>query len=94
MLGLIHVMSNLSDSSKLGEGIAVAFVATIYGLITANIVCLPFGTKVKHRIKDELLRRQMVVEGLIAIQNGENPHFIEQKLKSFIAGHGPDEKKK
>jgi chemotaxis protein MotA len=92
VLGLIHVMSNLSDSSKLGAGIAVAFVATIYGLMTANLVCLPFGTKIKHRIKDELLRRQMVVEGLIAIQNGENPHFIEQKLKSFIAGHGPEKK--
>lgn len=92
VLGLIHVMSNLSDSSKLGAGIAVAFVATIYGLMTANIVCLPFGTKMKHRIKDELLRRHMVVEGLIAIQNGENPHFIEQKLKSFISSHGQEKK--
>lgn len=92
VIGLIHVMSNLSDSSKLGAGIAVAFVATIYGLLTANIVCLPVGTKLKHRIKDELLRRSMVVEGLIAIQNGENPHFIEQKLKSFIPSRGPEKK--
>ena len=75
-----------------GAGIAVAFVATIYGLLTANIVCLPIGTKLKHRIKDELLRRSMVVEGLIAIQNGENPHFIEQKLKSFLPSHGPEKK--
>ena len=90
VLGLIHVMSNLSDSSKLGAGIAVAFVATIYGLMTANIICIPFGTKLKHRIKDELLRRHMVVEGLISIQNGENPHFIEQKLKSFISSHGSE----
>lgn len=92
VLGLIHVMSNLSDTSKLGAGIAVAFVATIYGLLTANIVCIPFGTKIKHRIKDEVLRRNMIIEGLISIQNGENPHFIEQKLKSFIPSHGPEKK--
>lgn len=83
VLGLIHVMSNLSDTSKLGAGIAVAFVATIYGLMTANIVCLPIASKIKIRMKEEILRRVMIVEGLIAIQNGENPHFIEQKLKSF-----------
>lgn len=92
VLGLIHVMSNLSDTSKLGAGIAVAFVATIYGLMTANLVCIPFGTKLKHRIKDELLRRQMIIEGLISIQNGENPHFIEQKLRAFIPDHGPEKK--
>ncbi|GAM09665.1 motility protein A [Geobacter sp. OR-1] len=92
VMGLIVVMSNLSDTSKLGAGIAVAFVATIYGLLTANLFCLPVGTKIKHRIKSELLRRQMVVEGLIAIQNGENPHFIEQKLRAFIPAHVPEKK--
>jgi len=86
VLGLIHVMSNLSDTSKLGAGIAVAFVATIYGLMTANIICLPIGTKLKIRMKEEVLRRVMILEGLIAIQNGENPHFIEQKLKAFVGG--------
>lgn len=86
VLGLIHVMSNLSDSSKLGAGIAVAFVATIYGLMTANIVCLPVATKLKIRMKEEILRRVMILEGLIAIQNGENPHFIEQKLRAFVGG--------
>lgn len=87
VLGLIHVMSNLSDTSKLGAGIAVAFVATIYGLLTANIICLPIASKLKIRMKEEVLRRVMILEGLIAIQNGENPHFIEQKLKAFLAGH-------
>lgn len=91
VLGLIHVMENLSDSSKLGSGIAVAFVATIYGLITANIICLPMGSKLKHRLKEELLIKQMVIEGLIAIQNGENPHFIEQRLRSYLQHN--DEKK-
>jgi len=87
VLGLIHVMSNLSDTSKLGAGIAVAFVATIYGLMVANIVCLPIGSKIKIRMKEEVLRRVMILEGLIAIQNGENPHFIEQKLKAYVGGH-------
>lgn len=91
VLGLIHVMNNLSDPSKLGGGIAVAFVATIYGLMTANIFCLPFGTKLKHRLKEELLQKEMVIEGLIAIQNGENPHFIEQKLRAYL--HESAEKK-
>jgi chemotaxis protein MotA len=91
VLGLIHVMSNLSDPSKLGGGIAVAFVATIYGLMTANIFCIPFGTKLKHRLKEELLQKEMVIEGLIAIQNGENPHFIEQKLRAYL--HDGGEKK-
>lgn len=87
VLGLIHVMGNLSDTSKLGGGIAVAFVATIYGLMVANIICIPIGSKLKIRMKEEVLRRVMILEGLIAIQNGENPHFIEQKLKAFVGGH-------
>jgi chemotaxis protein MotA len=91
VLGLIHVMENLSDSSKLGSGIAVAFVATIYGLMTANIVCLPMGSKLKHRLKEEIQLKEMVIEGLIAIQNGENPHFIEQRLRSYLQHQ--DEKK-
>lgn len=86
VLGLIHVMGNLSDTSKLGGGIAVAFVATIYGLMVANIICLPISSKLKIRMKEEILRRVMILEGLIAIQNGENPHFIEQKLKAFVGG--------
>jgi len=86
VLGLIHVMGNLSDSSKLGGGIAVAFVATIYGLMVANIICIPISSKLKIRMKEEILRRIMILEGLIAIQNGENPHFIEQKLKAYVGG--------
>jgi chemotaxis protein MotA len=88
VLGLIHVMSNLSDTSKLGAGIAVAFVATIYGLITANIICLPFAAKIKHRIKDEMLRKEMIIAGIVSIQNGENPRFIEERLKSYLGGAG------
>ena len=88
VLGLIHVMSNLSDTSKLGAGIAVAFVATIYGLITANIICLPAATKIKHRIKEEMVRKEIIIAGIVAIQNGENPRFIEERLRSYLGGGG------
>ena len=86
VLGLIHVMSNLSDTSKLGGGIAVAFVATIYGLVTANIICLPAAAKIKLRVKDEVLRKEMIIAGIVSIQNGENPRFIEERLKSYLGG--------
>ncbi len=85
VLGLIHVMSNLSDTSKLGSGIAVAFVATIYGLVVANIICLPFATKIKMRIKAEIQRKEMLTAGVIAIQQGVNPRLIEERLKSYLA---------
>ncbi|WP_028317804.1 flagellar motor protein [Desulfobulbus elongatus] len=88
VLGLIHVMSNLEDTSKLGAGIAVAFVATIYGLVTANIICLPAATKIKLRIKDDSVRKEIIIAGIVAIQNGENPRFIEERLKSYLGGHG------
>ena len=91
VLGLIQVMQHLDKIDEVGRGIAVAFVATIYGLITANIICLPMGSKLKHRLKDEVQIKQMIIEGLIAIQNGENPHFIEQRLRSYLQHN--DEKK-
>lgn len=89
VLGLIHVMNNLADAANLGAGIAVAFVATIYGLMVANIVCLPLGSKLKHRLKEEIHVKEMILEGLVGIQQGENPHFIEQRLRGFQGGgHG------
>jgi chemotaxis protein MotA len=88
VLGLIHVMSNLEDTSKLGAGIAVAFVATIYGLVTANIFCLPFATKIKLRIKDQIQQRELLMAGIIGIQVGSNPRFIEERLKSFLPDGG------
>ncbi len=87
VLGLIHVMENLDDPSKLGSGIAVAFVATIYGLVIANIICLPIGSKLKQRVAQMVHERNMVLQGLIALQNGENPHFLSQRLRAFLAEH-------
>lgn len=83
VLGLIHVMENLSDPSKLGSGIAVAFVATVYGVGFANLMFIPMGTKVKFKKKQEVLLRTMVVEGILAIQAGESPNFIQEKLRVY-----------
>ncbi len=88
VMGLIHVMNNLSDTSKLGAGIAVAFVATIYGLMTANIICIPISTKLKKRLKEQILQREIVIEGLLAIQKGENPRMIEKRLRGFTLTSG------
>lgn len=84
VLGLIHVMENLSDPSKLGSGIAVAFVATIYGVGSANLFFLPMFGKLKYLIEQEVVMREMLIEGLVSIANGENPRAIETKLQGYI----------
>ncbi|MEW6353563.1 MAG: flagellar motor protein [Pseudomonadota bacterium] len=84
VMGLIHVMGNLADPSSLGSGIAVAFVATIYGVGLANLFLLPFAAKLKTLIEDQTQFRTMIVEGIISIAQGENPRNIETKLQGYI----------
>jgi chemotaxis protein MotA len=84
VMGLIHVMNNLADPSKLGAGIAVAFVATIYGVGSANIFFLPIANKLKSSIHKQSKFREMIIEGIIAIAEGENPRNIETKLKGYM----------
>ena len=87
VLGLIHVMENLSDPTKLGPGIAVAFVATVYGVGLANLLFLPIATKLKRRLAVEKERKTIIAEGVLSIQAGLNPRVIEEKLKSYAGGH-------
>jgi chemotaxis protein MotA len=84
VMGLIHVMENLADPSKLGSGIATAFVATIYGVGLANILFLPFANKLKSLVHVRTQLNEMMVEGVISIAEGENPRNIETKLQGFI----------
>lgn len=84
VMGLIHVMENLSDPSKLGAGIAVAFVATIYGVGLANLVFLPMSNKLKSHINRLIVQREMIVDGLVGIANGDNPRIIESRLQGYI----------
>ncbi len=84
VMGLIQVMQNLSDPSRLGGGIAVAFVATIYGLFAANLVMIPISTRIKFIFQDVMLYKNIILEGVLSIQAGESPILIERKLRSFI----------
>lgn len=84
VLGLIHVMENLSDPSKLGAGIAVAFVATIYGVGSANLIFLPISKKLLNRLKEEISVREMILEGVSGIQTGINPHYLEERLRVYL----------
>ncbi len=84
VLGLIHVMENLSNPAKLGGGIAVAFVATIYGVGLANLVFLPIANKLKTLINQQVIWREMLIDGLVAIAQGENPRIIEEKLLGYV----------
>ena len=85
VMGLIHVMENLSDPSKLGSGIAVAFVATIYGVGSANLVFLPISSKLRFHVSRLVRLKEMFIEGIVSIANGENPRMIEAKLQGYVS---------
>jgi chemotaxis protein MotA len=84
VLGLMAVMQNLSDPSKLGTGIAAAFTATVYGIGLANLVFLPMASKLKQAIAAQSQLREMIIEGMISIAQGENPRSIESKLQGYL----------
>lgn len=84
VMGLIAVMQNLADPSKLGEGIAAAFVATIYGISLAYLFMTPISNKLKSITRSRTRLHELLVEGLISIAQGDNPRHIENKLKGFL----------
>lgn len=92
VLGLIHVMSNLSDIGAVGRGIAAAFVATIYGVAAANVVFLPLGGRIKMIVRDESMMMQMTLMGVLAIQEGMNPKLVRDRLSQFLGEHGAEKK--
>lgn len=84
VLGLIHVMGNLADPSSLGAGIAVAFIATIYGVALANLLFLPISGKLKTLIQRRGSLQMMIIEGLIGVADGDNPRNIESRLQAYL----------
>lgn len=84
VLGLIQVMQNLAEPARLGSGIAVAFVSTVYGVGSANLLFLPFATKLRSKIREDTRRKELILEAICAIQEGLNPRHIEKRLASFI----------
>ena len=84
VMGLVGVLRNLSDPSTLGPSIAIAFLTTLYGVLLANLLWNPMATKLKQKDKAEMITREVVVEGILAIQAGENPRIVREKLESFL----------
>jgi chemotaxis protein MotA len=89
VLGLVHVLENLSDPSKLGHLIAAAFVATLWGVLSANVMFLPFGKRITAVAAIDAARMELVIEGVLAIQAGSNPRVVATKLRSKMQPPGP-----
>lgn len=85
VMGLIHVLGSLQEPTNLGPSIAVAFTATLYGVASANIIFLPIATKIKARSEEEIVNMELLLEGILAIQNGEHPLIVRKKLASFAS---------
>lgn len=84
VIGLILMLQTMDDPSTIGPSMAVALITTFYGAVLANLVFLPMAGKLKQRSKDEVVIKEMVMEGILAISKGENPRIIEEKLTSFL----------
>jgi chemotaxis protein MotA len=86
VLGLVHVLAKLGETAtdNLGQGIAVAFIATLYGIFSANVLFLPLAANLRGKSEEEAFRRKMVMEGILAIQAGHNPRVLEQRLLAFF----------
>lgn len=85
LIGLVNMLYNMEDSSKIGPAMAVALLTTLYGSMIANWLCLPATFKMKKNNATEIMVKEIMIEGLLSIQAGENPRVIEEKLKSFLA---------
>jgi chemotaxis protein MotA len=86
VLGLIHVMENLSDPTMLGSGIAIAFVATIYGVASANLIFIPIAKRLTNNTKYEIYLRELIIDGVLGIQAGRNPFYLREQLNSYVSG--------
>ncbi|OPA76099.1 motility protein A [Paenibacillus selenitireducens] len=89
VMGLIHVLGNLTDPSTLGASIAIAFTATLYGVVSANLIYLPIASKIQTRSQDELQHMEFIMQGILAIQAGEHPHVVRRKLNSMLLVEDP-----
>jgi chemotaxis protein MotA len=85
LIGLVQMLRKLNDPSQIGAGMAVALITTFYGSILANLICLPLAGKLDVRSKDETVITELMIEGIIGIQSGDNPRMIEERLKSYLA---------
>jgi chemotaxis protein MotA len=89
LIGLVQLLGSLDDPAQIGPAMAVALVTTLYGSILANYVCIPLANKLTLKSKEEIHEKNMIIEGVLSIQSGENPRILENKLKTFLS---PEEK--
>lgn len=87
VLGLIQVMQHIADPTQLGQGIATAFIATLYGVGVANLILIPLGGKIRIKAREELLVKEMILEGIMSIHAGDNPAIVEEKMYSFLKSY-------
>lgn len=85
LIGLVNMLSNLSDPTQIGAGMATALITTFYGAVVANAFFLPLAGKLEVRSKEEMIIKSMIIEGIMAIQSGDSPRIVEEKLKSFLS---------
>lgn len=84
LLGLVMMLSNMSDPSSIGAGMAVALLTTLYGAVMSNVMCLPAAEKLAFISKQEMIARELMIRGILAIQSGDSPRAIEQRLMTFV----------
>ena len=85
LIGLVLMLKTMSDPASIGPNMAVALITTFYGAMMANLVCIPLEKKLKRRSEEEMLVKEMMIEGILSIQSGDNPRIVEQKLTSFVS---------
>ena len=85
LIGLVMMLQTMSDPSTIGTSMAVAIITTFYGYLVANFISTPIATKMKSYSSDEMLMKEVLIEGILSIQAGENPRIIEEKLKAFLS---------
>jgi len=86
LIGLVIMLGRMNDPAKIGPGMAVALLTTLYGLVLANVFFLPLARKLAHRSSEELLAKTIALKGVLAIQAGDNPRIVEQKLRAYVPG--------
>jgi len=84
LIGLVQMLQTMDDPSRVGPAMAIALLTTFYGSIIANIVCLPISGKLRTRSREEVLTKEMAIQGIVSLSNGDNPRILEQKLQAFI----------
>ena len=94
LIGLVQMLQTMDDPSKIGPAMAVALLTTFYGSLMANIICMPIAGKLKTRSKEEMLTKEMAIQGVMSLSNGDNPRILDQKLKAFMPPHERGERER